>query len=60
LKCKFLSDLFSLKKNWYDTESSLREAKDEDFEKMKIPVRIVAAIREDLQSERNHVQTPQK
>jgi hypothetical protein len=37
-----------LKKNWYDTPEALRMATDSEFEKMKIPLRVATAIREEL------------
>ena len=37
---------FSFRANWYDTQESLVGLTDQDYDKMKIPYRIVTAIRE--------------
>lgn len=35
----------SLSENWYDNEQALRELSDDEFAKLKIPVRLVNAIK---------------
>ena len=45
--CTFLS-YFRLCDNWYDNEKALKELTDDEFAKLKIPVRLVNAIKEEI------------
>lgn len=38
----------TLEDNWYDTREALSQMSDQDFEKLKIPLRIASLIREKL------------
>ena len=50
----------SLRENWYDSPESLIGLSDADYEKMKIPYRVVTAIREELSTEQKPAKTNAK